>query len=359
MYFSLPAEYRQASDDELQQRITAARQKLGKKLCILTHHYQRIAVVAHGDHVGDSYGLSKIAAEQKDVEIIVFCGVHFMAEAADILTDESKNVFLPNPLAGCPMADMAEMADVMEAWKFLKPFGGDKNIMPVSYMNTAAGLKAFTGRHGGLICTSSNAAAAIDYGLSRRDKVFFFPDEHLGCNTGIAYGLKPEEMVLWDFSRENGGLTTEDIDRARIILWKGHCHVHTNFTPEHVREVREQYPGVKVVVHPECPHEVVKLADVAGSTRFIVEFCRDAPSGSTIAIGTEINLINRMAHEYPDKKIIELSGQICPVCANMYRTTLNDLAYTLENYADIKPIKVSEPTRSEALLALEKMLEIH
>ncbi len=359
MYFSLPAEYRQASTDDLQQRITSARQKLGRKLCILTHHYQRIAVVAYGDHVGDSYGLSKIAAEQKDVEIIVFCGVHFMAEAADILTDESKNVFLPNPLAGCPMADMAEMADVMEAWENLQPFGGDKKIMPVSYMNTAAGLKAFTGRHGGLICTSSNAAAALDYGLSRRDKVFFFPDQHLGYNTGIAYGLKPEEMVLWDFSRDNGDLTAEDIDRAKIILWKGHCHVHTNFTPEHVREVREQYPDVKVVVHPECPHEVVKLADAAGSTRFIVEFCRDAPSGSTIAIGTEINLINRMAHEYTDKKIFELSGQTCPVCANMYRTTLNDLAYTLENYADIKPIKVAEPTRGEAALALEKMLEIH
>jgi quinolinate synthase len=256
------------------------------------------------------------------------------------------------------MADMAEMADVLEAWKYLEEFGGDEVFMPISYMNTAAGLKAFTGKHGGLICTSSNADAAYKWAFARRKKLFFFPDEHLGYNSGIKYGLKPEEMVIWDFSRESGGLTAEQIDRARVILWKGHCHVHTNFKAEHVKEVRQQYPGVKVVVHPECPHEVVELADAAGSTKFIVDFCRQAPPGSTIAIGTEINLINRMAHENPDKTIIELSGQTCPVCANMYRTTLNDLAYTLENLTEIKPIRVTEPVRSEALLALEKMLEV-
>ncbi len=359
MYFSLPQLYREATTDDLKQRITAARKELGTKLVILTHHYQRIEVVAHGDHVGDSYGLSKIAAEQKDVEYIVFCGVHFMAESADILTAESKKVFLPNPLAGCPMADMAEMADVLEAWKYLEEFGGDQVFMPISYMNTAAGLKAFTGKHGGLICTSSNADAAYKWAFAQREKLFFFPDEHLGYNSGIKYGLKPEEMVIWDFSRESGGLTPEQIDKARVILWKGHCHVHTNFTADHVREVRQQYPGVKVVVHPECPHEVVELADAAGSTKFIVDYCHNAPAGSTIAIGTEINLINRMAHENPDKTIIELSGQTCPVCANMYRTTLNDLAYTLENLTTIKPIRVAEPVRSEALLALEKMLEVN
>jgi len=256
------------------------------------------------------------------------------------------------------MADMAEMADVTEAWKYLEKYGGKDNIVPISYMNTAASLKAFTGRNGGLICTSSNAVGAMDWALKKRDKLFFFPDEHLGYNTAVKFGIKPKEMVLWDFSREKGGLTEEQIERARIILWKGHCHVHTNFKPEHVREVREKYPGIKVVVHPECPHEVVELADADGSTSFIVKYCKEQPSGSTIAIGTEINLINRMAHQYPDKKIIELSGQTCPVCANMYRTTLNDLAYTLENLDDIKPIRVSEPQRGEALLALEKMLEI-
>ncbi|MFQ5453092.1 MAG: quinolinate synthase NadA [Candidatus Zixiibacteriota bacterium] len=358
MYFSLPKEYREADIYGLKKRIATAKNKLGKKLVILTHHYQRLEVVEFGTHVGDSYGLSKIASEQKEVEIIVFCGVHFMAESADILTDNNKMVFLPNPLAGCPMADMAEMADVLEAWEYLKEFGGDKNIMPISYMNTAAGLKAFTGRYGGLICTSSNAGAAFNWAFKQREKIFFFPDEHLGYNTGIKFGLKPEEMVVWDFSSEQGGITADQIKKARLILWKGHCHVHTNFTREQVMEFRQKYPAGKVVVHPECPHEVVEAADADGSTSFIVKYCEDAPPGSVIAIGTEINLINRMAHRFSNKKIMELSGNTCPVCANMYRTTLNDLAYTLENYADLKPIKVNEPTRSEALLALEKMLEV-
>lgn len=358
MFFALPQQYREASTEELESRILEAKARLGSRLCILTHHYQRIEVVQYGDHVGDSYGLSKIAASQKDVEVIVFAGVHFMAESADILTADHQMVYLPNPLAGCPMADMAEMADVMEAWEYLKPFGAENDIMPISYMNTAAGLKAFTGRYGGLICTSSNALGALKYGLERKKKVFFFPDENLGYNTGLKYGLSPDVMVIWDFSKEGGGLTGEQIDRARIILWKGHCHVHTSFKPEQIDAVRETYPGVRVIVHPECPPDVVSRADGHGSTKYIVEYCQEAPAGSVIAIGTEINLINRMAHEHPDKTIFELSGQICPVCANMYRTTLNDLAYCLENYQDIKPIQVSEPTRSEALLALEKMLEI-
>lgn len=358
MYFSLPKEYREANSADLIDRIAMARKRLGPRLLILAHHYQRIEVVEMADHVGDSYGLSKIAAEQKDADIILFCGVHFMAESADILTPDHQNVYLPNPLAGCPMADMAEIADVLEAWEYLRPFGGEERIMPISYMNTAARLKAFTGKHGGLICTSSNAEAGLRYALARRDKVFFFPDQHLGYNTGIKFGLKPEEMVIWDFSRECGGLSAEEIERAKLILWKGHCHVHTNFTPEQVIEVRKEYPDVKVIVHPESPPEVVAIADGSGSTRFLVDYCEKAPSGAVLAIGTEINLINRMAHQYPDKKIFELSGQNCPVCANMYRTTINDLAFTLENYREIKPIKVAEPDRSQALLALEKMLEI-
>lgn len=358
MYFSLPQEYRIATGDDLKNRIAAARERLGKKLCILAHHYQRIEVVAYGDFVGDSWGLSKIAAERKEAEYIVFCGVHFMAESADILTAPHQKVYLPNPLAGCPMADMAEMADVLAAWEYLKPFGGEKNIMPVSYMNTTAGLKAFTGRFGGVICTSSNADAALKWGLERRDKIFFFPDENLGYNTGKKYGLRPDQMVIWDFSRDGGGLTAEAIERAKVILWKGHCHVHTNFTPEHVAEVRADFPGIQVVVHPECPPAVVDLADANGSTKFIVDYCAKAPAGSIIAIGTEINLINRMAHEHPDKTIIELSGKTCPVCANMYRTTLSDLAYTLEHLDEIKPIVVPEPTRSQARIALEKMLEL-
>lgn len=358
MFFALPKEYREATADDLRERIRAARGRLGKKLVILVHHYQRLEVVEFADHIGDSYGLSKIAARQQDADTIVFCGVHFMAESADILTADHQNVYLPNPLAGCPMADMAEMADVLAAWEWLKPFGGEQKIMPISYMNTAAGLKAFTGRNGGLICTSSNAKAALKYALEKREKVFFFPDEHLGHNTGVDYGLQSDEMVIWDFSRDDGGLSASQIERAKIILWKGHCHVHTNFKPEHVEDARRRYPGVKVVVHPECPHEVVRLADASGSTSFIVDYCAKAPAGSVIAIGTEINLVNRMAHTYPDKKIFELSGNTCPVCANMYRTTLNDLAYTLEHFPEIKPIRVPEPTKSEAKLALEKMLEI-
>jgi quinolinate synthase len=244
MYFSLPKEYREADATQLQQRIDAARDKLGTKLCILTHHYQRRQVVANGDHVGDSYGLSKLAAEQAGVEVIIFCGVHFMAEAADIVSGDHQTVYLANPLAGCPMADMAEMADVMEAWTFLEQFGGDECIMPISYMNTTAGLKAFTGRHGGLICTSSNAPAAFRYAFERRDKVFFFPDENLGWNTGLKFGLKPEEMVVWDFSREDGGLSEAEIERARIIPHEFHRRSGAPSAPGAARRSGDRASGV-------------------------------------------------------------------------------------------------------------------
>jgi len=359
MFHALPKEYREAQAEDLRERIVAAKNRLGKSAIILTHHYQRLEVVELGDAVGDSYGLSKIAASRNDVEFIFFCGVHFMAEAADILSKDYQKVYLPNPLAGCPMADMAEMADVFEAWEVLQSFGGDEKIMPISYMNSAAGLKAFCGKHGGLICTSSNADAAYRYGFDRRAKLFFFPDQHLGYNTGIKFGLKPEDMVIWDFSREMGGLTEAELNHAKVILWKGHCHVHTNFKADHVREVRERYPGAKIVVHPECPPEVVQLADAAGSTSFIVKYVESQPAGSIIAIGTEINLINRLAKYHPEMRIFELSGQTCPVCANMYRTTLNDLAYSMEHYMDLGPITVPEETKKYALIALERMLEVH
>lgn len=359
MHFALPKEYREATDDELKKRIQDSKDKLGKRAIILTHHYQRMEIVELGDVVGDSYGLSQTAASRGDIEYIFFCGVLFMAEAAYILAKNHQRVYLPNPLAGCPMADMAEMDDVFEAWKVLEEFGGDKKVMPISYMNSAAGLKAFCGEHGGLVCTSSNADAAYKWGFERREKLFFFPDQHLGYNTGIKFGLIPDEMVIWDFSKDHGGLTEEQIDEAKVILWKGHCHVHTNFKADHVCEVREKYPDAKIVVHPECPPEVVSLADVAGSTSFIVKYVGEQPSGTTIAIGTEINLICRLAHQYPDKKIFELSGQICPVCANMYRTTLNDLAHCLANFESIKTITVPDDIKANALIALERMLEVH
>jgi len=359
MYFALPKEYRESSQSDLIERIKSTKQKLGKKAIILTHHYQRYEIVEAGDAVGDSYGLSKIAAERADVEYIFFCGVHFMAEAAEILSSDKQTVFLPNPLAGCPMADMAEMDDVLEAWETLENFGGDKKVMPVSYMNSTAALKAFTGKHGGIICTSSNADAVYKYGFDRREKLFFFPDRHLGYNTGIKYGLKPEEMVVWDFAKPGGGLDKDQIDRAKVILWKGHCHVHTNFTARHIDETRQKYPDVKIVVHPECAYEVVKNANASGSTSFIVKYVDQQPPGSVIAIGTEINLINRLAIKYPDKKIFELSGQTCPVCANMYRTTINDLAYCLEHFRDIKPIQVPDDVKEYARIALERMLTVH
>ncbi len=359
MYFALPQEYREAKPADLTARIKASKAKFGNRAIILTHQYQRMEVVRVGDVLGDSYGLSKIAASNGEVEHIFFCGVHFMAESAYILAKEHQHVFLPNPLAGCPMADMADMADVLEAWEVLENFGGDKRIMPISYMNSAAGLKAFCGQHGGLICTSSNADAVYKWAFDRREKLFFFPDEHLGYNTGIKFGLKPEEMVVWDFSEEHGALSEEQIDKAKVILWKGHCHVHTNFKPEHIQKVKDEYPEAKIVVHPECTHEVVSRADAAGSTSFIAKYVEEQPEGTTIAIGTELNLINRLVHEHPNKQLLVLSGEICPVCANMYRTTLNDLAYCLEHHQDIKPITVPDDVRADAIIALERMLKVH
>ena len=356
MYFSLPQQYREATAGDLKERVSAARNAMGRRLCILVHHYQRMEIVPFGDYTGDSYALSEIAAGQRDAEVIVFCGVHFMAESADILTAAHQHVYLANPLAGCPMADMADMADVRQAWDYLEAFGGAERIIPVSYMNTTAALKAFTGRNGGLICTSSNAHAALSYAYERKEKAFFFPDQNLGLNTGRKIGLKSDEMVIWNFSRESGGLTGDQIERAKLILWKGHCHVHTNFTAEQVHSARQKYPNVQVIVHPECVPAVVDLADGAGSTRYIVEYCQKAAPGSVIAIGTEVNLIHRMAEQYADKTILQLSGEICPVCANMYRTTLNDLAYCVEHFADIEPVSVSETDRADARLALERML---
>jgi quinolinate synthase len=358
MTFILPAQYRVAGAEQLRERIRAAREKAGGKLCILAHHYQRPEVVAFGDFVGDSFELAQQAASQQKVEVIVFCGVHFMAEAADIVKSEHQRVFLPHPEAGCPMADMAGMADVNRVWENLERHRLADKTMPVAYMNTTAALKAFTGAHGGLVCTSANAVEAFRYAFDIREKIFFFPDENLGANTGSKLGLKGDEIALWDFLLEDGGLTRSQFEKARLFIWKGHCHVHTYFKPEQVRQVREQYPGVKVIVHPECIPEVVKLADGDGSTRYIVDYCANAPAGTTIAVGTEINLIKRMAQTYPDKTIIPLSGEMIPLCYNMYRINLNNLAWCLENYASMTPITVEASVKHNALKALKKMLKL-
>jgi quinolinate synthase len=333
MHFTVPDKYRAATLPELAAIVADAKRRYGRKMLILAHHYQRLEVTEAADFIGDSYELSRVASERKDAEHIVFCGVHFMAESADILSADYQKVYLPNPLAGCPMADMADIDDVLAAWQRLVDLGLAERTLPLSYMNSAAELKAFCGRQGGLICTSSNARAAYEYIYARADKLFFFPDENLGYNVGRQMGISDDRIVVWDFRTDDGGIDPDRLRNARLILWKGHCHVHTNFRPEHVEEVRRRFPNVKVVVHPECVWDVV--------------------------VGTEINLINRMAHAHPDKRIFELSGQTCPVCANMYRTTMADLANTVENLDVFDRIVVREEIKADARLALNRMLEVH
>jgi quinolinate synthase len=355
---TLPDEYRATSDEDLGQRIMAAKNRLGKRLLLLTHHYQRYEIVAFGDHVGDSYGLSKIAARSPEAQYIVFCGVRFMAESARILCRPEQKVYLPNSLAGCPMADMAPTDPVFEAWKLIGSMLEKERIVPISYMNSSSELKAFTGKNGGLICTSSNADKAFVWAFRKYAKLFFFPDQHLGRNTAKRLGFTPDQVALYNPAITDGGIDQKALARAKIILWRGYCYVHTKFTPEQIRAWRKKEPSVKIVVHPECPEEVVDLADAVGSTAFIVKFVENAPAGSTIAIGTELNLVQRLAINYPDKHIFELSEDACPVCSNMFRTSLGDLCYTLENIDTVKEIKVPPDVIADAHLALERMLEI-
>lgn len=355
---NLPEEYRQATDDELKSRIAAKKREYGDRLLILTHHYQRIEIVAFNDFLGDSYTLAKEASRQKNAEHIIFCGVRFMAEAADILTAPNQNVYLANPTAGCPMADMAAMDDVSESWQYIESALGKDKVIPISYMNSSAELKAFTGKNGGLICTSSNAAGAFDYCLNRGKKPFFFPDQHLGRNTANSKGIAKDQIVMYDHKMENGGLSVADIRRARVILWSGYCHVHTNFTPEHIRKIRREYPEAKIVVHPECIEDVANMADSVGSTAHIVKFVEQAPAGSIIAIGTEINLVHRLAVGNPDKTIISLAKDYCTICSSMFRTSLNDLCFTIENLDKAELVKVPEEVARDARLALQRMLEI-
>jgi quinolinate synthase len=359
MIATLPESYRTASEADLKSQILAHKKRLGPRLLILAHHYQRMEVVAVGDYVGDSYMLAKKASLSPEAKDVVFCGVHFMAEAADIVGRDDQTVYLPNATAGCPMADMAPADDVLIAWDELTRLGLAERTTPVSYMNSAAFLKAFCGKNGGLICTSSNCRAAFDWSFARREKVFFFPDQHLGRNTALAMGIPLEEMVLWDNTVPGGGADPEDYAQARIILWKGHCHVHGRFLPEHVDEVRRLHPEVQVVVHPECCHEVVAKADAVGSTSFIVDYVEKARPGTAIAIGTELNLIARLVALHRDKTILELSGQNCPLCSNMFRTTLADVAYCLDHLGTGNIIEVPPEIKKDALVALERMLGLN
>lgn len=357
----LPKEYSDLGEEGLRDRIRAAKRSLGNRLTILGHHYQRDEIIEHADFRGDSYKLAKDAA-QTESEFIVFCGVHFMAESADILTPPDRQVILPNLAAGCSMADMANLFQVRNAWRQIhEALGGEAEVMPVTYINSAANLKAFVGENGGTVCTSTNAPAAVSWALAEREKVLFFPDQHLGRNTGVRLGFDPDlDMVVWDPFKPQGGNTPERLRTAKFILWKGHCSVHKRFTVQQIEAARAKYPDVVALVHPECELEVVRAADLNGSTEFIVRTVREAPSGSAWAIGTEINLVSRLAKEMPDKTIFCLDPQICP-CATMYRIHPSFLCWTLENLADgnvVNRVLVEEPTRSHALLALDRMLTV-
>jgi len=371
----LPEIYTQLSDAELRLRIESAKQALTGKLAILGHHYQQDAVIDFADFTGDSFELSRKAADQKGIEYVIFCGVHFMAESADILTDEKVRVILPDLGAGCSMADMANLDQTIECWEQLKETCPDQTIVPITYMNSSAAIKAFVGEHGGAVCTSSNCRNVLEWALrggasrvagapqvptSQRIKVLFFPDQHLGRNTAYAMGYPLDKMVVWDPKQDLGGNSERALRDADFVLWKGHCSVHALFRPEHVDQVREKYPNMKVLVHPECRWEVVQKADMAGSTAYIVKMIDAAPPGSEWAIGTEVHLVNRLKNRHPEQKIIVLSDCQC-LCTTMYRIDLPHLCWVLENLIEgkvVNEIKVDAHTRKWATVALERMLAI-
>jgi quinolinate synthase len=363
--------YKSLSNDELQGRIQAVRDELGPKLLILGHHYQQDEVIALADLTGDSYQLSQMAADSRDCRYIAFCGVHFMAETADILGNrpeklaerngERIRVILPDLAAGCSMADMAAIHQIEDAWDQLGEVIDTEDITPVTYINSAATLKAFVGRHGGIVCTSSNAKAALDWAFAKRSRVMFFPDQHLGRNTAIGMGITLDQMPVWDpHALEFGGNTPAALHKSKVILWKGHCSVHQMFRPEHVKLLREQHPGIKILVHPECPREVFKLADVSGSTSKIIKTVEAAPPGTKWAIGTELHLVNRLKQQHPEQEIHFLSPVVC-MCATMYRIDLAHLCWSLENLAAGTPVNMIEVDPEIAhwsLVALERMLEV-
>ena len=348
------------ADDEIAETIDAAREELGSRAVILGHHYQRDDVVRHADLTGDSYQLS-VMASQTDAEFIVFCGVHFMAESADIVGKESQRVILPDMGAGCSMADMASIEQVEDAWEQLGDIGVlDQKVAPITYMNSTADIKAFCGRNEGVVCTSSNAVPLFDIYLKNYDKMFFFPDQHLGRNTGAKFGIPAEKMVLWDPHHELGGNSPEALREAKLILWRGHCSVHGRFKPWHVDKIREEVPGIKILVHPECMREVVEKSDLDGSTSFIIKTVENSPPGSKWAIGTELNLVNRLAKRFPDKEIHLLAPDLC-MCATMFRIAPQNLAWALDNLAGgnvVNEIIVDGETKHYANIALERMISM-
>ncbi len=366
----LAERYTAASPDDLARRIGAAKDALGDRLFILGHHYQRDEIIRWADARGDSYRLSVLAQQRPESELIVFCGVHFMAESADILTGDHQTVVLPDLNAGCSMADMADIDEVEEAWEALGAVVDVERVVPITYMNSSAAIKAFVGRHGGAVCTSTNARAVLEWALGggpaddrakgQGDKVLFFPDQHLGRNTGVAMGYGLDDMRVWDPRRDLGGLSEADCKGATFLLWRGHCSIHQRFRPEHIEAFRAEHPDGIVVVHPECPHETVQLADQVGSTDFIIRALGDAPAGSTIAVGTEVHLVNRLANEHPDKTVVSLDPLICP-CSTMNRIDEPHLAWVLEELVEgrlVNPIRVEPEMAEWARVALQRMLDI-
>jgi quinolinate synthase len=356
----LPDEYRSLSPDDTDVRIADARKLLGEKLVVLGHHYQRDEIIRHADYTGDSFKLSRLAASRTEAEFIVFCGVHFMAESADVLSAEHQKVILPNLSAGCSMADMAEIHQVTECWEAITsvcPTG----TVPITYINSAANLKAFVGRAGGTVCTSSNTPAAFRWGFQRGDRILFFPDEHLGRNTGVKLGVPLDQMPVWDpDADEMGGLTADQIRSAKVILWKGYCSVHGRFNVKQIQLARRAHPNVKVVVHPECRMEVVQAADFDGSTERIIQLISQSPPGSEWAVGTEINLVNRLQQQHPDKLVFCLDPIVCP-CSTMYRIHPHYLLWALENLVRgrvVNQVKVPPEESHWARVALDRMLSI-
>lgn len=358
-----PGDLPSPSDPDLVARARAAKEKLGDKVFILGHHYQRDEVIEFADVTGDSFKLAKDAAAKPEAEYIVFCGVHFMAESADILTSDDQKVVLPDLAAGCSMADMATAEQVAECWDVLTEAGVAGATVPVSYMNSSADIKAFTGKHGGTICTSSNAKKALEWAFEQGQKVLFLPDQHLGRNTAVRdMGMSLDDCVLYNPHKPNGGLTAEQLRNAKMILWRGHCSVHGRFSVDSVNDVRARIPGVNVLVHPECKHEVVAAADYVGSTEYIIKALEAAPAGSKWAIGTELNLVQRLANRFAaeDKEVVFLDKTVC-FCSTMNRIDLPHLVWTLESLAEgnlVNQIQVDKETASFAKLALERMLAL-
>jgi quinolinate synthase len=356
---TIPERYLRMDDPELDERIGRAKAMLGSDVVVLGHHYQRDEIVKHADFRGDSFRLSQLAAGRPEAKYIVFCGVHFMAETADILSRAHQQVILPNLEAGCSMANMAQPEDVEQCWDELIALT-DETIVPVTYMNSAASLKAFCGRHGGIVCTSSNAEAAVRWALERGQKVLFFPDQHLGRNTALKLGYSQSDTLIWTPRKPLGGHSEAELLSARFILWLGWCSVHARFSLPQVEWARANYPGVRVLVHPECKREVVEAADEAGSTEYIVKRVAESPAGSTWAVGTEINLVSRLAKEHPDKTVFCLDPVICP-CSTMYRIHPSYLAWVMEALVDgrvINRIQVDPDTARWARVSLERMLQV-